>query len=290
MAACRCFWVLIGIVTTCLAAARAEGAPFKVLRDVTYVERESGSLKADVYLPEGKGPFPGILVVHGGAWATGSRQQLALVAEYFASQGYTAMAISYRLAPEHKFPAQLHDCIAAVRYFRGQASTYKIDPERIGGFGYSAGGHLVALLGAIDPEDGLDEDSVASDAPSARLQVVLAGGAPCDFRPIAVDNNMLTFWLGGTQRERPEAYRLASPASFATKDDPPMFFYHGEKDHLVPITSPQKMTEHLKSAGVTTELYTVPGAGHVQAIGDVEALKHAAEFAARYLKDEARGE
>src|SRR5262249_35028498 len=128
-------------------------------------------------------PFPGMLVVHGGAWRVGSRAQLAWIASALADRGYTAVAISYRLAPSATFPAQLYDCQAAVRWMRSHASEYKIDPKHIGGFGYSAGGHLVALLGALDDNE-LKEDGLPADAPSARLQVVLAGGAPCDFRDL----------------------------------------------------------------------------------------------------------
>ncbi|MFT3771562.1 MAG: alpha/beta hydrolase [Minicystis sp.] len=111
-------------------------------------------------------------------------------------RGYTAVAISYRLAPAATFPAQLYDCQAAVRWMRSHASEYKIDPEHIGGFGYSAGGHLVAASSALD-DNQLKEDGVAADAPSARLQVVLAGGAPCDFRDLPLSSGILSYWLAG---------------------------------------------------------------------------------------------
>ena len=155
----------------------------QVLRGRTYVKRDSGPLDADVYMPTGKGPFPGMLVVHGGAWRVGTRAQLAGVAATLAEHGYTAVAISYRLAPSATFPAQIYDCQAAVRWMRTNASELKIDPQHIGGFGYSAGGHLVALLGVLSDKD-FKEEGIPADSASARLQVVLAGGAPCDFRDL----------------------------------------------------------------------------------------------------------
>src|SRR5205085_2692369 len=200
--------------------------PVEVLRSQVYVTRDSGKLEADVYLPRGAGPFPGMLVVHGGAWRLGSRAQLAAIANEFAQHGYTAVAISYRLAPDDKFPAQIYDCQAAVRWMRAQAVEFKIDPARIGGFGYSAGGHLVALLGTLDDKT-LREKDVPKDAPSARLQVVLAGGAPCDFRIMPAASERLSYWLGGSRAARPDAYRNASPAAFIRVDDPPVFFFHG---------------------------------------------------------------
>jgi acetyl esterase/lipase len=266
----------------------AAGAKVDVRRNLVYVERKSGPLGMDVYMPAGTGPFPGVLVVHGGGWTMGSRAQLAAVAMTLAERGYTAAAISYRLAPEYRFPAQLHDCQAAVRWLRAHAVELKIDPARIGGYGYSAGGQLVALLGVLDDDD-LREEGVPEDASSARLQAVVAGGAPCDFRVLAADNNRLAYWLGGSRAAKPNAYREASPAAFVTGDDPPMFFFHGERDALVPIRSPQRMVELLTSSGVTAEMYTVAGRGHLAAVFDGGALERALAFADRHLKGAASG-
>ena len=166
-----------------------------ILRNQVFVKRDSGPLAADVYRPQGPGPFPAMLVVHGGAWRMGARADLAAIAEALAQHGYTAVAIDYRLAPAHKFPAQIYDCQAAVRWIRSHAVQLKIDPARIGGFGYSAGGHLVALLGALDDKE-LREPGIPVDAPSTRLSVVVAGGAPCDFRVLPGDSERIAFWIG----------------------------------------------------------------------------------------------
>jgi len=274
-----CAAILLGTSTF---ASGAEPT-VNVLRDQTYVERESGSLEADVYQPHGAGPFPGMLVVHGGAWRMGARAQLAAIAQVLAEHGYTAVAITYRLAPQSKFPAQIYDCQAAVRWMRQHAGELKIDPAHIGGFGYSAGGHLVALLGTLDDTE-MREKGLPAQSPSARLQVVLAGGAPCDFRVMPASSERLAYWLGGSRAELPDAYRDASPAKFISADDPPMFFFHGEQDMLVPIESPSRMVDLLKSAGVAAQMYTVKDAGHIQALFDRTALEHALAFADRYLK------
>ena len=263
--------------------SRAAEPAVNVLRNRPYVERDSGSLAADVYQPHGAGPFPAMLVVHGGAWSMGSRFELAAVANALAEHGYTAVAISYRLAPQYKFPAQIYDCQAAVRWMRGHASELKIDPTRIGGFGYSAGGHLVALLGTLG-ENELREPGVPANAPSARLQVVVAGGAPCDFRMLPEDSEQLAYWLGGPRSAKPDAYRDASPATYISADNPPMFFFHGEQDLLVPVASPTHMVKLLNGANVTAEMYTVKDAGHIQTLFDRGAMEHALAFADRYLK------
>jgi len=216
----------------------------------------------------------------------GTRAQLSGFAQLLASRGMTAVAISYRFAPKHQFPAQIEDCKQAVRWMRRHTERLKIDPERIGGFGYSAGAHLVALLGTTDADDGLEGDSGLTGVPSTRLQAVAGGGAPCDFRTMPLDLEMLSFWLGGTRRQRAEQYRIASPAEFVSADDPPMFFFHGEKDNLVPIASPTIMCQGLKSVGVASEIYVVPNAGHVLAVLDRTALEKSATFLADVLTPE----
>lgn len=261
---------------------RAAEPHVDILRNQVFVERDSGPLAADVYRPHGPGPFPAILVVHGGAWRMGTRADLAAIAQALASHGYTAVAIDYRLAPKYKFPAQVYDCQAAVRWMRAHASELKIDPNRIGGFGYSAGGHLVALLGTLD-DNQLREPGLSPNAPSARLQVVVAGGAPCDFRVLPGDSDRVAFWIGGTRNVMPNEYRDASPASFITADDPPMYFFHGQQDLLVPVQSPTEMVKQLKDAHVTAEMYPVKDAGHIQALFDRGALEHGLAFADKYL-------
>lgn len=271
------------VVAACLASSASAADGYDLVPDQVFVERESGPLQADVYIPHGDGPFPAMIVVHGGAWATGTKTQLSGIAQGLAKLGYTAAAIGYRLAPQDKFPAQVYDCQAAVRWLRANAARFKVDPDRIGGYGYSAGGHLVALLGAMDDDD-VREPGLPADAPSARLQLVVAGGAPCDFRLLPADSTRLAYWLGGTPAEKPDAYRDASPTSYVTSDDPPMFFFHGEKDELVPVRSPQRMVDKLKQAGVPVEFCEIAGAGHMAAVIDRPAMLQAVAFARRNLQ------
>ncbi|MEM9353300.1 MAG: alpha/beta hydrolase [Planctomycetota bacterium] len=252
-----------------------------------YATRQSGLLKADVYQPDGEGPFPGVVLVHGGAWYMGSRHNMAWCARRLARLGFTAVSISYRLAPQHKFPAQIDDCRDAVRWMRANADRLKIDPQRIGGFGYSAGGHLVALLGATAEAD--EKGPTAGDtARSSRLQAIAAGGAPCEFRFLPADLDLLTYWLGGPRRAAAEAYRLASPTVFASADDPPMVFWHGSRDRTVPISSARAMVRALRAAGGSAELHVVEGKGHTQAFFDAEAFDACVRFLAEELDHEPR--
>jgi acetyl esterase/lipase len=254
--------------------------PFDARYAQVYAQRDSGPLKADLYLPHGDGPFPGVLVVHGGAWRMGTRAQLSAVAQQLAARGYVAAAISYRLAPQHPFPAQIEDCRAALRWLRQSAERLQLDPERVGAFGYSAGAQLVALL-ATQPDGA---ENAAAEAP--RLRAAVAGGAPCDFQQIPLDARGLAFWLGGSRRERQRLYREASPVVHVTPDDPPMFFFHGADDELVPLESPRQMCAALQRVGVPADLYAAPGLGHLGPTQDPVILSKAFGFLDQHLRTE----
>ncbi|MGD9645561.1 MAG: alpha/beta hydrolase fold domain-containing protein [Pirellulales bacterium] len=254
------------------------------VRDVVYSEETGVRLTADVYVPDGDGPFPGVLVVHGGAWRSGSPLQMGHISQRLARDGYVAVSIRYRLAPEFKFPAQIHDCKAALRWMRSHADEYKIDPERIGAWGYSAGAHLVALLATTDPTAGLEGPNVPADAPSTRVKAVVAGGTPCDFRLLPEDALAMAFLFGGSRREVPKIYEQASPAAYVSADDPPMFLYHGSADHLVPLRNAERMALLLKQAGVPCELRILPEAGHLQAMFNSNAARDAVKFLDEHLK------
>jgi triacylglycerol lipase len=298
----------------------ADEAPIDRVRGAVYSSPGGEKLKADLYQPQGAGPFPAILVVHGGAWRSGNRAQLAWAAQIMARRGYVAVAIEYRHAPKAPFPAQIEDCQAAVAWMRDNAKQFRIDPQHIGAYGYSAGGHLVALLGVLDdapfaeiikpasakttPEKTVTDKTVtdkpaaekpAADKPagaepkkpsrtSTRVQAVVAGGAPVNFQWIPKDAEYLAFWLGGTRGQKPDIYRQASPTSYISADDPPMFFYHGSSDVLVPPLSPQAMVALLKAAKVPADMHLVDKAGHIQAMFDSKALDASLDFFDRNLK------
>ena len=119
---------------------------------------------------------------------------------------------------------------------------------------------------------------------STRLQCVVAGGAPCDFRALPARSPLLLYWLGGTRLDKPQLYEQASPVSFISKDDPPMFFFHGAVDNIVPLASPRQMSEQLTAAGCDAQMYVVPNAGHGAAFVDPQAGAQAIKFLDAHLK------
>ena len=225
-----------------------------------------------------KGEHPAVLVVHGGAWRSGNRKQLRAYATALAERGFVCFAIDYRLAPKHKFPAQIEDCRAAVKWIRENASKYKVNPERLGAIGYSAGGHLVSLLATTGQPPSDENGNV-----DTRIQVAAAGGAPTDFRWFPDNGRWAEFWMGGDLSTKKAKFQAASAAAFVDASDAPLFFFNGSADELVPEAWTKACYFELKSAGVKTEFYSIPNAGHMQAAMDPTALKKACDFLASEL-------
>jgi acetyl esterase/lipase len=253
----------------------------ETISGVVFGEVGGKKLSADIYRPAGAGPFPAVLCVHGGAWLAGHRLEMYGIGQALARHGYAAVSIDYRLAPADRFPAQLDDCRTAFDWMRREGAAYKIDPNRIGAWGYSAGAHLVTLLALsqLPSRPGL---KAAGD--SHRIRAVVAGGTPCDFRKVLPDDPTYAFWLGGTRREKPDLYVAASPAQFVSSDDPPVFLYHGENDMLVSLHLVRLMVVQLKKDQVPVELYTRPNAGHLQTFFDGAAVNKGIDFLDKNLK------
>ncbi|MDA7904824.1 alpha/beta hydrolase [Rhodopirellula sp.] len=253
-------------------------ATFEIREKITYSTVGDRELLLDAFIPKEEGKYPAVLVVHGGAWRSGNRKQLRAYATTLAERGFVCFAIDYRLAPKHKFPAQIEDCRAAVKWIRENASQYKVNPKRVGAIGYSAGGHLVSLMATTG-----QPPSEASGNVDTRIQAAAAGGAPTDFRWFPDNGRWAEFWMGGDLSSKKEKFQAASSAAFVDAGDAPLFFFHGSADELVPEAWTKACYFQLKSAGVKTEFYSIANAGHMQAAMDPKALKKACDFLASEL-------
>lgn len=263
--------------------ARSEN--YKVIYSISFSEQgdqDNDRLIADIYRPDGEGPFPTILMVHGGAWFAGDKAHVSLHARHAAERGFAVVAINYRLAPGHKFPAQLEDCRTALVWIRDNAKRYAFDTERIAAYGYSAGAHLVCLLGTSENEVRSSPDSTNGRRPP--LRALVAGGAPCEFSWIPADSERLAFWLGGSRRDSPEIYLQASPLSFVDSEDPPIFLFHGTNDRIVPISSAERMKRALDAKRVPSSLYVVQGGSHFGTFINADARRSALAFLAKHMK------
>jgi len=282
-----------------VAGARWSGllrpARYDVRRDVEFARRQDESLRADLYSPvaEGNGErdaavaagdrLPAVLMIHGGAWMSGNKSQVAWHAGRLAERGYLVMAIDYRLAPKHPFPAQRDDCRAALDWLIAHADELGVDRQRVAAYGYSAGGHLTCLLAFQEAaaESGTGEPGAGA---AARLRAIVAGGVPCGFETLPPDNHRLAFWLGGTRRQRADAYREACPMSFVSDRCPPVFLFHGDGDLIVDRGDAERLHERLRECGVEAQWHLVADAGHLTAYLDEEAFRRSAEFLDQHLR------
>jgi acetyl esterase/lipase len=264
----------------------------KPYRDLGYGPHERNKL--DLYVPPGDGAKPLIIWVHGGAWQGGSKGPNNPAMPMLA-RGYAVAAINYRLSQHAKFPAQIEDCKAAVRYLRANAAKYSLDPNHFGAWGASAGGHLVALLGTSGDVKELEGDG-GNPGVSSRVQAVCDWFGPVDLTKMAeqsgpesqLDHNAPDSpeakLLGGPVQEKKELAAKANPVTYVSKDDPPFLIIHGDKDPVVPYKQSHLLDDALKSAGVETTLLIIPGAAHGPGIGTRETFGKIQAFFDKHLR------
>jgi acetyl esterase/lipase len=236
-----------------------------VLRNVTYCSSGGVSMQMDIYLPSGQqGPAPAIVYVHGGSWISGDKWEIGTAGTELNSRGYVVASINYRLAPVYRWPAQIQDTKCAVRYLRANAARYNIDPNRIGAWGSSAGGHLVAMLGLAGPSAGLEGDGGWQDQSSSVKAVVDMFG-PTDLTTFSPDS--LAIGLGAAvfgvkPGQANPVITQASPVTYVTTGAPPFLIVQGLQDKLVPPSQSQELYDRLKADGDDATLVMVKNAGH----------------------------
>lgn len=289
----RHVWLAVTIIAAVLGAQIAqpvmarrrpiEVANAAVQRDLVYKRVNGIVLTLDLYRPEEvSGLLPVIVCIHGGHWDAGGKERCPAVT--LVQDGYAVASIDYRLTRTAPFPAQIEDCKAAVRWIRANASTYRLDPDRIGVWGYSAGGHLAALLGTSGGVPEL-EGSGDNMQYSSQVQAVCVVAGPVDLLSVANLGPKRMFaieaLLGGPLEKDKVNATAASPIHYVSKDDPPFLIVHGEADRVVPVEQGQHFYEELRKAGVNATLKILP-VGH-QAV-QMDALKDAEVFFDTTLK------
>jgi acetyl esterase/lipase len=258
------YWLTTGLVALAVTQAQSQSKPVAEL-DIVYEKVGGKELKLDLARPaEGKGPFPCVVCLHGGGWRMGNKRDIRPWIQFLASEGYVAVSVGYRLAPDAVFPAQIEDAKTAVRFLRANADKYHVDKDRIATMGWSAGGHLACLLGLTDEKAGLEGALYPKE--SSRVKAVVDYFGPTDLAGFANDDTaqrgMLGPFIGAKFSENPAAHEKASPIKYVTKDAPPFLIFHGTKDWIVPIEQSRALKEKLKDVGVSVKLVEVEGEGH----------------------------
>ena len=237
----------------------------EVHEGLTFANYADRALQLDLYRPKDhSGRLPAVVCIHGGGWAKGSRIHHTHIAKALAARGYVTVSIDYRLSGEARFPAQIHDCKAAVRWLRAHAQQYGVDTNRIAATGASAGGHLAALLATSAGVAALEGEGGQAEF-SSTIQAAIPMGGQSDLlseriRRISAEKEIYQQFLGGSFAESPKTYRLASPREHLDAGDPPLFFLTGELDDA--STRGADIRHDCGQLGIVSRVSVIPGAPH----------------------------
>lgn len=298
-------WVLVASFTA-VSSGQPKPNTDQIKRkwlNISYAQT-SAAQKLDIYLPDdGNGPFPVILSIHGGAFKAGDKAdgQLSPMLEGL-KRGYAVVSINYRLSPEAKFPAQIFDVKAAVRWIRANAGQYKLNPGKIAAWGGSAGGHLSAMLGTSGEVKELEDLTLGNPSQSSRVVAVVDWFGPTDFLKMdeqlkegnvknpqthSIPDSPESELIGKNLADAPELVKFVNPETYITPDDPPFFIQHGRLDHLVPyqqsVNLAAKLEKDLGKSKVTFEI--LPDSDHGgPGFSTKENLDKVFRFLDQYLK------
>jgi len=277
--------VLVTVIfLTCLTTAWAQlseaersaaliGDNYEVTPNITYLTANNYEAKLDLYQPHAKNPTPVVVMIHGGGWIVGAKEETVLDLLPYLQMGFAVVNVEYRLAKVSLAPAAVEDCLCALHWVGRNAKKYNFDPSKVVVTGGSAGGHLALTTGMIPWSAGFEnacanQDDTTWNGPwtNARPQVAaivnwfgitdvadLLQGA--DIRSWAVA------WFGSLPNREDLARRL-SPLTYVRSGLPPILTIHGDADRLVPYSHAVRLHEALTKAGVRNQLLTIPGGGH----------------------------
>ncbi len=265
------FALLAGLllVATSTVVQSADTSWPRVVRDIDYARDGDLAHRLDLHLPSGKPKHPLIVWVHGGAWRSGSKASMPL--GKLVADGHAVASVDYRLSTQARFPAQVHDIKAAIRFLRAHAMEWNLSAHKIIVAGDSAGAHLAALVGVSNGVRDLEGAVGKHQDRSSNVQAILSFYGASNLGTILKQStpfglNMrvpaLALLLGAQPEEAPELAALASPVTHVDPRDPPLLLLHGDQDPQMPINQSHELAGAYKQAGVFVHFEVVHGAAH----------------------------
>lgn len=282
------FEVLVALSTE--AAFAGQKPDIDARRDLAYAHSRNPRQRLDLYLPKERGErlLPVVVYIHGGGWQAGGKGDGRQVKPYVESGQYAGVSVGYRLTDEASWPAQIHDCKAAVRWIRGNAERYGFDPDRIGVFGTSAGGHLSAMLGTTAGDGALEGRLGKYGGFSSRVTCAVDFFGPTELLTMGTwhDNpgSPESKLVGGTLQETKEVAKQASPITHVRKDAVPFLIVHGTEDTVVPYDQSASFHAVLRKAGVDSTLLKAEGAGHSEPFDTGQFSRQVRAFFDKHLR------
>ena len=293
----RAIAIILSALTLLHATSARAGEARRVIKDVEFARVADKHLFLDLYLPatgkDGARKPPLVVWVHGGAWRGGSREDMPLGG--LVERGFAVASVDYRLSPVARFPAQVHDVKAAVRFLRAKAAEHGYDAARVAVAGNSAGGHLAALVGVTNGNAELegtvgqehlkeksDVQAIVSLYGMSNLTTILSQSTP---HGLGVRVPALQLLLGGQPDEVPELARLASPVFHVDARDPPLLLVHGDQDPQAPVNQSLELQGRYEALKLPHRLVVLHGSKHGgPEFFDAERCELIAKFLAQHLK------
>ncbi|MCW3995240.1 MAG: alpha/beta hydrolase [Candidatus Bathyarchaeota archaeon] len=238
---------------------------------VSYSKDASPYRVMDIYIPEGEGPFPAIIYVHGGGWSRGSRADFSETALFYAKRGIAGFSIDYTLSTNNKtaWPENIQDVVEAIRYIRENAKQFRIDDEKVAILGSSSGAQLASLAGTLYGDESFLKGSSGNEEIRKQVCLVIDYSGATDLQFIGENLEGSFIYrvtrnaLGNvTYGMNPNLWIEASPATYISAGDPVFCIIHGTNDTIVPISVAESFNAKLQATGIESHFIMVEDGDH----------------------------
>ncbi|KQW99385.1 alpha/beta hydrolase [Flavobacterium sp. Root420] len=224
------------------------------IKEVIYQQDKDRALHLDAFLNTKQKKNPALVMIHGGGWRSGNKNQMQDMARAIASKGYSCFAIEYRLSLEAKYPGGIYDVKNAIKFIKDNAEKFNVDPDKIAVLGCSSGGQMAALIGTTNEILDFEDQSFKSKSSSKIQAIIDVDGVLAFKHPESSEGDMASFWLGGTYAEKPENWKNASPLNHTGKSTPAILFinssferFHAGRDDMIVILNEYKIYSEVKT-------------------------------------------
>lgn len=228
--------------------------------DLVYNKEQDRVLHFDAFINTKKKKNPAVIMIHGGGWRSGNKNQMQTIGKEIAAKGYSCFSIEYRLSLEAKYPTGVIDVKNAIKFIKDNAAKFNVDPNKIAVLGCSSGGQMAALIGTTNNNPLFEDKNFKSRASSKVNAIIDVDGVLAFKHPESSEGDMAAFWLGGKSDEIPENWKNASALSHTDKNTPPILYicssiarFHAGRDDMIQILNKYK---------IYNEVQTIPDSPH----------------------------
>ncbi|OMQ10609.1 alpha/beta hydrolase [[Flexibacter] sp. ATCC 35103] len=228
--------------------------------DIVYFKEKERTVHIDAFINKTKKQNPAVVMIHGGGWRSGNKNQMNVLAQEIASKGYSCFTIEYRLSLEAKYPDGVYDVKNAIKFIKDNAKKFKVDPDKIAVLGCSSGGQMAALIGTTNENPAFDDPLNKSKSSSKVNAIINIDGVLAFRHPESSEGEMASFWLGGSYEEKTENWKQASALNHTDKNTPPILFinssiprFHAGRDDMIAILNQNK---------IYNEVHTIENSPH----------------------------